>query len=292
MFNRVRCAALAALAALALAGCRQAEPVRPALWQVDGPGGQRAWLFGTIHALPRRVDWRSAKIDDALKASDRLVLEIADMGSGTKAAALFQRLGTSPGLPPLRERLPEQHRAAFDALLAESGADPAQFASTETWAAALTLSQLLLARSDSSAANGIEPELLRASAGRPVAEFEGLEPQLTLFDRLAEDDQRALLEAVVSTAADAPRETAALQAAWKQGDTAAIAALDHKGMLTDPELRAMLLVNRNRAWIFKLRAMLDSGARPFVAVGALHLAGPDGLAAQLEAQGYKVTRIQ
>ena len=52
---------------MALAACAgpPAEPVRPALWQVDGPHGQRAWLLGTIHALPGPVKWRSAAIDEA-----------------------------------------------------------------------------------------------------------------------------------------------------------------------------------------------------------------------------------
>ncbi|MCG6121031.1 MAG: TraB/GumN family protein, partial [Blastomonas sp.] len=38
--------------------------------------------------------------------------------------------------------------------------------------------------------------------------------------------------------------------------------------------------------------MMRLGARPFVAVGAAHLAGPDSVQALLEARGYTVTRLQ
>lgn len=291
MSNRRRFALIAA-AALALAACRQAEDVRPALWQVEGPNGQRAWLFGTIHALPDPVNWRSAKVEAALSGADRLVVEVADGDDPAKAAAVFKRLGTSPGLPSLRTRVSPPARAALDRLLAEQGAAPGQFDSVETWAAALGLNQLLLAKINSDAANGIDRALQSDPLARRIDQFEGLEPQLALFDRLPEADQRALLESVIAGAADAPQETAALQTAWKRGDMAAIAALDRKGMLADPELRQMLLVDRNRAWAIRLRTMLTGGARPFVAVGALHLAGPEGLPSELQRQGYRVTRVQ
>ena len=58
------------------------------------------------------------------------------------------------------------------------------------------------------------------------------------------------------------------------------------------QLREALLVGRNRAWMEQLVPMLKRGDKPLVAVGSLHMVGRDGLVAQLETQGYKVTRLQ
>lgn len=62
----------------------------------------------------------------------------------------------------------------------------------------------------------------------------------------------------------------------------------------DPESAAfneIILLNRNKAWLEKLPAILEE-APTFVAVGALHLAGPQGLVEGLRKKGYTVTAVK
>ena len=288
MFNRLFSALLLLLA---LAGCARHEEVQPGLWQVEGPGGEKAWLFGTIHALPRPVDWRSHKVDAALHAADLLVLEVADIANDTKTAQAFADLAKSPGLPPIAQRVPPDLRDDLEAELKQGGLKASALDGVETWAAALMLQNATPAARESDSGNGIDRAVAKVWSG-PVDEFEGAAAQLAIFDRLPEAQQRALLSAVVAEEPNRAGKLRDLQQAWARGDMALIARVTDQDFRREPALRQALLVDRNRAWISRLEELLARGTRPFVAVGAAHLAGQDGLPAVLAARGWKVTRLQ
>ncbi len=293
MFNRAARWALGLAAALALAACaQQPSPARPALWLVEGPGGQKAWLFGTIHALSRPYDWKSEKIAAALAQSDRLILEVADVGNDAATARVFAQLAQGGPHPPLADRVTVQDR---DDLARELKADeiaPGSLDPYDTWAAALMIAQAQARNDRQDSGNGID-RAIAADYRRPIGEFEGAEVQLAIFDALPEAQQRALLHSVIEEdSAQREAQVRALEQAWASGDMAELAKVSDAETFGDPLLRDALLVGRNRTWTDRLIAMLSSRARPFVAVGAAHLAGPDGLPAMLAARGYTVTRLQ
>lgn len=291
MFSK--CLAPLAALVLLLGACQRPEPVHPALWQVDGPNGQRAWLFGTIHALEEPVDWHSPRIDKALGAADRVVLEVAAIDDDAGIARSFDVLGKAPQPRPLADRIPLQTRPAYQAYLKAYHLDDTPLAAQDTWSAALILAQAAQQATGSKREYGVDRAVKQAAGTRPVEEFEGADAQLRIFDSLPEKEQADLLMLVIKgNPGNADREVQKIETAWKSGDVAGLAGDTQGGLLIDPELRAALLVNRNRAWTSRLIAMLTRGQRPFVAVGTAHLVGPDSLPALLTAQGYRVTRLQ
>lgn len=263
----------------------------PALWQVENGDGQvEGWLFGTIHALPADVSWRSAEFEQVADEADFLVAEVADLGDTARIAELFDRM-SSDGAPdvPISQRLDPALRQTFANFASEKRIPVAALDGLESWAAALAISRYA---STSDTESGVDRILIDEFADQPIGELEGAEKQLSIFDGLPETEQRDLLNAVIEEAARGDEGVNELAAAWKRGDLEVLEVRTRRGMLGDPELREALLAARNRYWAAQLDLLLAEDKRPLVAVGAAHLVGPDGLPAFLEARGYTVRRIQ
>lgn len=283
---------LAIAGALALTGCgvpeRDWPAPSPALWEVTGADGTRGWLFGTIHALPEGAEWRTSIVDAALGNAGVLVVEAADMADNEARPTAWQMLAVTPGQPPLTQRVPHEQADAVKTALDKAGLDEADFADLETWAAALTLANALREENG----EGVDLALMRGYRGHVTRSLEGVTPQLAIFDRLQPEDQSDLLAAVAERATSDPAAEERIARLWWTGDIDGIEAETHRGILTDPGLREALLVARNRDWAEQIEPLLRSGEKPFVAVGAGHLVGADGLPALLAARGYTVRRIQ
>lgn len=285
-----------------LAGCSGApdHPApSPAIWEISRTDGRHGYLFGTVHALPDGTKWRTPLLDKAFAASDMLVVEIASLTSPREMAAVFARLASSPGQPPLADRVSPEKRAIAIRVMADKGLRDADYTGMETWAVALALSQL---SDDGESRNGVDRALLKAAGKRRIIELEGVEAQLGLFDRLPASEQSDLLEQVIieldrdqDKGQDRGEDSVVARQrlhAWLTGNVAGLEQEMNSGLLTDPELRTVLLVNRNIDWAGRIDALLAGGGVPFVAVGAAHLLGTDGLVSLLETRGYTVTRIQ
>lgn len=279
---------LALFAALALASCGGAEqegpPPSPALWEVTAANGAKGWLFGTIHALPQGTRWKTPAFERVLADADVLVVEIANLSDGQAAASAFAAVSRSPNLPPLLARVEPAAKAGLIRALDRARMTERDFATTESWAAALMIANA--AGSDDNA-NGVDRALLTGDL--PVTGLETFAGQFALFDKLAEPEQAELLKQAATDSE--PGEEGALAKAWLAGDLAALERKTGEG-LTDPELRKVLLTDRNAGWTTPIAAMIEQGRYPLVAVGAGHMLGADGLPALLAARGYKVTRLQ
>jgi len=298
MVRRYAAAIIAPLVLLAVSACSDGrgdpDPERPApaplFYEIaSADGAIEGWMLGTIHALPDDTDWRTPQIGRVIDAADLLVVEVGELRRSNRAASLYEKLAHSPGHPPLAERVHADLRPQLGALIIEGGLDARDFTRQESWAAALALARI---DAPGTSANGVDAKLVDEFAGqRPVRELEGLRGQLSIFDSLSEPQQRAMLAAVVRESAEPRRDPERLLRAWLAGDAATIEASTREGILADPGLREALLTSRNRRWAAALVPLLGERPRPLIAVGTAHLVGPEGLAALIAAQGYRVRRI-
>lgn len=293
-------AALALSCAAGLTACgdkatEEAEPTAqtaplPAMWELASADGTvEGWLFGTIHSLPDGTTWETERITDTIEDADLLIVEIAALEDSAAISHVFARLARTDGMPPLSRRLTGEDQEALREMLAATSYSDGDFSATESWAAALMLAQGVRG---SNPENGVDRALLRRFDGRPVRELEGPVRQLGIFDTLPESDQRDLLAAVVQEGRDTASKSAELARIWRSGDMDSLALENSRGLLSYPQLRAALLVNRNEDWADQLVTMLPTAPPALIAVGAAHMAGPEGLPSLMEQRGYTVTRVQ
>lgn len=281
---------------LALAACGEelsegaGHAPSPLLFEItDGEGEVQGWMFGTIHALPDGTVWRTKALEEANAQSDFLIVEISNLGDRAAVSKVYNQLASNDPPGPFLLRVDRTRKAELKALLRRSSFSEADFDEVETWASALMLAQL--AKSGKSE-NGVDRAIIRDFRGRDILEFEGARKQLSIFDRLAQEDQRDLLHGVMDEIAKAKVEPGALRKAWLQGDEETLIKATQSGIMADPELYEAMLVKRNQDWLAQLLPILSKEAKPMVAVGAGHLIGPDGLPALLEQEGYIINRIQ
>ncbi|MDT0576618.1 TraB/GumN family protein [Croceicoccus sp. F390] len=277
------------LAAILTTGCTKAKrQAQPALFAVtDAQGRKVGWLFGTIHALPADVEWQTDALRAAISDSGVLVVEVRDLKDGEAIAGTLRRLGTTTGLEPLMQRVAPSRREALATAFDAAGLELGRFRDVETWAAALGLGSALSAGDGMDRAAGTDLALLDAFAGRPIIGLETATEQLSIFDRLDEDAQLALLDALIT---DAGKRGPVLSDAWMRGDVQTLARLTEEGLSGNEDLRDAVLTLRNARWIEQILPLLKAGERPLVAVGAGHLGGSDGLIALLEQRGMVVAR--
>ena len=268
-------------------------PATPALW-VASKQGRQVYLFGTIHAVPRGARWMSPKIADAVARSDLLVTEVTNHFSGAQRREVFDRLGRRDGLPPVAARLNAGDAKRYRALAGRHGRALDALDGYEDWAAALLINAVASADLSLSSEDAGETVLGRqfAEAGKRNLGLETIEGQLGLFDRLNPKNQYLLISQSVREAERAELLYNALYAAWAKGDLATLQRQFLQPFAQAPELKHILIDRRNAQWAAAIDGPLAKEGTAFVAVGAGHLLGADGLPALLIRRGWRVERLQ
>jgi uncharacterized protein YbaP (TraB family) len=288
-------------AAVILAACSAtpapaSDPVAgsgPALWQV-ADSDTSIYLFGTIHLLPEGSHWRTPTLDRSIAEADGLVIEVTLGDDPIQLTQLIAKLGTSPNLPPLAERIPPDKREALTKMVAASGFPAAFLDKLESWAAAFILIQVSFQQMGFKGDLGVESQLTQTyrQAKKPILALETVEQQLGFFDQLSEEAQRSLLVASIEDPEAGRAEFQRMLKAWLAGDVNGIAATFDSETVLSPELRDVLMRKRNAAWADWIQKRLEQPGTIFIAVGAGHLAGPDSVQHMLERKGVKPRRLE
>ena len=269
-----------------------AAPAGPALWKVADED-TTIYLFGTVHALPKDVDWMRGPISQALASSQTLVTEISDAEMNDPAMQQTTvALGTLPPGQSLRDLLDADQTATYEAAMAKVGVPKEAFDRFEPWMAGVTLSILPIMKAGYTQESGVEKRI-EAEAGEAMKReaLETVAGQLAVFDTLPPDAQIAFLMVAAEMVDEIVPTMDQMVAEWLEGDADSLAELMNRGM-SDPTLAEALLYKRNRNWVEWIDGRMDAPGTVFMAVGAGHLAGEKSVQDYLRQRGFAVTRVQ
>lgn len=285
-----------ALAALALLGAAQTAAAEPAMWVVRDKDST-IYLFGAVHMLRPDTNWRSPKIDAAIKNSTVLYRELADLSPEAGRAALTPLMiehGFAPD-KPLSTRLTAQEFEALDKAAKAIGLSARQMDIFRPWAAAMTISASSLANAGFDPDAGVEMQIQQPfiEDGEPLRGLETLEFQLSIFANMPEEMELEYLRETLRELDKAPGAVDAMVDLWvnaKLGKLERVSIGDMKRLA--PDLYKAILVDRNAAWADQIAAMLEGEGTIFVAVGAAHLLGPDSVQKHLKKKGIHAKRYR
>lgn len=272
-------------------------PLRGTLYRVDYRG-HTCYLFGTVHVGQAAFYPLEPKVTRALRQSDRLALEVDIRDTAAFRQAIL-RHGLYPDGQTIDRYLPADELSQLKDALEQVGIPFANVARMKPWMIANVLLVQAMAQHGFPSEQGIEQYFLKVAEQqkKTISELESADYQLSLFNELNEQQQQDYLREMMQDIADgsAIDKGIALIDAWSRADSKAMqAAMDE--MLNDDSpssrfIEKILLAQRNPRMADHVAAWLKTDKQTFVAVGALHLLGDQGIPALLRQRGYQVQRL-
>ena len=266
----------------------------PALWAVSD-ADTTVYLFGTIHLLPKNYRWRTPKFEQALAASNELVIEsIVDPQHPEQLQAAKLSLGFARGLPPIAQRVSPADLPKLRRTIAKTGVPEKFYDQMKTWLAALELLGVRYREMGLEFDDGPEEALRETftAAKKPIGELETNAEQLAFFDRLPEKEQRLLLENAIDESKSMDKEFSQMIAVWGRGDVNGIARTFNRDLSDSPAMRQSVLAQRNGNWSRWIEKRMAQPGAIMIAVGAGHLAGKGSVVEMLKRDGFQVRRVQ
>lgn len=260
------------------------------LWEVSGNGlAKPSFLFGTFHLLCKQDIHFSDQLKKAVNFCDEIYMELdMDDPSTMMSAMLYMNMRNDTTLsdlytPAEYERLKKYFSDTLKMPLALLQKTKPYF-----------LVALLYPRMmDCSSPAGVEEELMKL-AKEDKKEIKGLETmqfQASVFDSIPYQWQAKELLKNIDSFSVNKNEFDTMLGFYKNQNMDSLKNMLGKSEFSSDKYDDLLLNNRNKNWVQKLDSIMKKES-VFVAVGAGHLVGEQGLISLLQKQGFTVKPLE
>ncbi len=275
----------------------QGNENRPGIfYAVTGNGlKDTSWLFGTYHLVKSSYLDKMPQVQQAFSKAKGLVVEVVIDSSKLQELQSMGLLKDNT----LSQLLDKPFSDSLDTELKNTiGVGLAQMNQLKPMTLTITLSMVYLMKNNNNELDkysGLPLDVGFASDGKQAAKnitaLESVEEQMDLlFNKTPVDEQLNQLKIFLRNKDEMIGLGDELLQGWFQQDMDKMFATYEKTTSLSGE-EDYLVKQRNENWMQVLPGLISKEPQ-FIAVGALHLAGPSGLVEQLELLGYNVTPIK
>ena len=260
------------------------------LWEISGKGlAKSSYLFGSFHLLCKDDIHFSAQLLKAIKSSAELYLEL-DLDDPATLLGGMMLLNMNDG-----KQLKDLYSAKDYKKLEDFFRDSLRSSLTlfQSMKPAFLESMLYPKLMPCKTISGVEEELM-VEAKKDKKEIQGLETmafQASVFDSIPYAEQAKELLKSIDSLSSYKKFFDTMITVYKSQRLNEIEKLFSKSEFGMEENQDMLLNNRNKNWVKQLNLIMKKEP-VFVAVGAGHLVGEQGLIALLRKEGYVLRPIE
>jgi uncharacterized protein len=256
------------------------------LWQVSGNGLKHpSFLFGTFHLLCKDDIHFSDQLKEAIKESNEIYMELdMDDPSTLLSGILYMNMKDGKKLSDLYT--PEEYKK-LQAYFSDSLNTPLMMLQRAKpyFLVALIYPKMMNCQSPA----GVEEELLKI-AKEDKKEIKGLETmqfQASVFDSIPYEWQAKELLKNIDSFTVYKNEFDEMIHLYKNQYLDSMQTMVGASEFGSDKYEDLLLNDRNKKWVKELNEIMKTES-VFVAVGAGHLGGAEGLISLLKKEGYTV----
>jgi uncharacterized protein len=260
------------------------------LWEVSGNGlSKPSYLFGTFHLVCNEDVNFSLNLKQAIAQTDEVYLEL-DMDDPATLFGAMTMLNMKDNKTLKDLYSAEDYKKVSGFLKDSLKLFPIMFQRIKPELLAALLYPKMLACSGTVSLEDAIMEIAKKQ-GKEIRGLETMAQQAAVFDSIPYEKQAAELLKVIDSMDKAKQEFNVLITAYREQKLDEIEKQVSSPGSTMAENIDILLDDRNRNWVGQLRTIMKTSA-VFVAVGAGHLVGKNGLISLLRAAGYTLRPLE
>lgn len=257
------------------------------LYQVSGNGlDAPSYLYGTMHVADKRAFKFNPEVMPAFEKSKGFAMEMDPNAANPMAILQWMKLDSIT----LEDLFTEEE---FDRLETYFKEELGQSLSPYLGFKPFFLYTLLLG-DDFGSEMGEAVDLYfyknAKEQGKTVYGLETMDEQLGAIDQISLEEQAGYLMEAIDNPGGAKKETKRMMKYYKKGELNKLYEMS-EDMDMGSNFESALLVDRNYRMVERLTPLIKKEST-FIAVGALHLPGEEGILTLLEKEGYTITALK